>query len=55
MITRPMVRIARPPRKLIVAQVDPVEVSRIVGKGLTLWVLFTSGLNWLMYRKINKK
>lgn len=36
------------------ASLDPVELSKTVGKGLTLWVLFTSGLNWLMYRRINK-
>lgn len=47
-IARPRrpVRMVRPPR----AAVDPVEVSRVVGKGLTLWVFFTSALNWMYYR-----
>lgn len=31
--------------------VDPVQLSATVGKGLTLWVLFTSTLNWMYYRK----
>ena len=30
------------------------ETAYLVGKGLTLWVMFTSGLNYLMYRKIRK-
>lgn len=47
---RPHIRTVR-----IKAGFDPNEASRIVGKGLTLWVLFTSGLNWIMYKRINKK
>lgn len=35
--------------------VDPVELSKTVGKGLTLWVLFTSSLNWLYYRNKTKQ
>ena len=54
-LSRPVV--ARPchrRRPIVKAAVDPVEVSKHVGKGLTLWVLFTSTLNWLYYRDINK-
>lgn len=33
---------------------DVVETSYLVGKGLTLWVLFTTSLNWYHYRSIRK-
>lgn len=42
-------------RKVTKASIDPVEVSKTVGKGLTLWVLFTSTLNWMYYRNKTKK
>ena len=46
----PIMRLkARKPLK-VKNGVDPVELSKTVGKGLTLWVLFTSSLNWLYYR-----
>ncbi len=47
----------RPKRKVLVTKssVDPVELSKTVGKGLTLWVLFTSTLNWMYYRNQQKK
>jgi hypothetical protein len=49
--------IARPVRRRVVIKnsFDPVETSRVIGKGITLWVLFTSALNWLHYKKINDK
>ena len=55
--------LTRPPivtrhRRLVLgprASVDPVELSKTVGKGLTLWVLFTSTLNWMYYRDRTKK
>lgn len=37
------------------AMPDMVELSATIGKGLTLWVMFTSGLNYFMYRRINRK
>lgn len=48
----------RPPRVKRIpptSSVDPVELSATVGKGITLWVLFTSSLNWLYYRNKTKK
>ena len=32
-----------------------VDTSYIVGKGLCLWVLFTSSMNWFMYKKSNEE
>lgn len=48
---RSIVRLKR--LNVIRAHIDPVEVSKTVGKGITLWVLFTSGLNWIFYKRIN--
>lgn len=47
----------RPRRKvhLIKSGVDPVEMSKTLGKGITLWVLFTSTLNWMYYRNKTRK
>jgi len=45
----------RPRRKTqVIKAVDPVQLSATVGKGITLWVLFTSTLNWMYYRKSKK-
>lgn len=48
----PIIRPRRPP--MIKASIDPVDVSKTVGKGLTLWVLFTSTLNWIYYKNKSK-
>ena len=50
----PRLRKRRVPQK-ISCGLDMSELSYHVGKGLTLWVMFTSGLNWLYYRNIRKK
>ena len=34
---------------------DLQETSYYVGKSITLWVMFTTSLNWMMYRKIRKE
>ena len=54
-VTRPVIR--QHPRRVLKVKngVDPVELSKTLGKGLTLWVLFTSSLNWLYYRNKTKK
>lgn len=51
------VPIIRPRMKTLTIKnsIDPVEVSKTVGKGITLWVFFTSSLNWLYYRNKTKR
>lgn len=54
-LTHPL-PLTRPRRKTqVIKAVDPVQLSATVGKGLTLWVLFTSTLNWMYYRNKSKK
>lgn len=55
-LIRPVMFKVHPRRKILTkASVDPVELSKTLGKGITLWVLFTSSLNWLYYRNKTKK
>lgn len=47
--------IVRPRRMVTKSSLDPVEMSKTIGKGLTLWVFFTSSLNWMHYRSMTRK
>lgn len=50
-VVRPCVRVRAVPDLNTVL----VQQSALIGKGLTLFVLFTSSLNWWLYREIRMK
>jgi hypothetical protein len=45
----------RPTKMLTPHSESLIQWSRILGKGLTLWVGMTSALNWMVYRAARKR
>ena len=50
----PTCRRAILPRRCVSIRAGVVEQSEIIGRGMVLFVLFSSSLNWMYYRNIRR-
>lgn len=54
-VLQPRVAPARPRRLVVRPRADLQTASEVVGKGLGLFVLFTSTMNWWYYRRVREE